>query len=173
MFRPRLPSATAGHLAELRIRALVPADQASLWDWLHVALWDPPPAPPRPREVLEHPQVSIYAKGWGRPGDIGVVGEVDGRGVGACWMRQLPAGVGLASVDGVTPQLGIAVMPAFQRRGYGIRLMRAALAAAGHAGVRKVSLTVHPLNPAIAMYERCGFAFAGERGTYHLMVAEI
>ncbi len=157
--------------AAFRLRPLVPADQASLWDWLHVALWDPPPAPLRPRGVLAHPHVRIYAEGWGAPGDVGVVGELGAEAVGACWMRRLPPGEGLAYVDEATPQLGIAVMPAFQRRGFGIRLMRGALEAAREAGFRQVSLTVHPLNPAIAMYERCGFTLAGERGTYRLMVA--
>jgi 2-polyprenyl-6-methoxyphenol hydroxylase-like FAD-dependent oxidoreductase len=39
------------HRAEcvLAIRPLVPADQAMLWEWLRVSLWDPPPAPLRTR----------------------------------------------------------------------------------------------------------------------------
>ena len=60
----------------LRLRPLRPADQAFLWDMLHVALWDPPPAPPRPLAVLDEPGVRIYAEGWGRDGDIGVVGPL-------------------------------------------------------------------------------------------------
>jgi ribosomal protein S18 acetylase RimI-like enzyme len=51
--------------------------------------------------------------------------------------------------------------------------MRAALDAARRAGHARVSLTVHPENPAIAMYERCGFRKAGLRNTYHLMVASL
>jgi ribosomal protein S18 acetylase RimI-like enzyme len=155
----------------LGFRALVTDDQDRLWDWLHVALWDPPPAPPRPREVLQSPPVRIYAEGWGRPTDVGVVAQVDGQDAGACWMRLLPAGVGLASVDAATPQLGIALWPAFQHRGLGRPLMLKALEAAGQAGYRQVSLTVHPQNPAIGMYERCGFVRRELRNTYHLMVA--
>ena len=37
----------------------------------------------------------------------------------------------------------------------------------------RVSLTVHPENPAIRLYLRCGFAKQGLRGTYHLMVAKL
>lgn len=159
----------------LRIRPLVAADQDFLWEALHVALWDPPPAPRRPRAVLQHPGVQIYAEGWGREGDIGVCGEVEGepQPVGACWMRLVPGGEGLAYVDERTPQLGIAVMPGHQGRGYGGKLMRAALAAAKARGVPQVSLTVHPENPAIALYERCGFLHRGLRGTYRLMVAPL
>jgi ribosomal protein S18 acetylase RimI-like enzyme len=36
-----------------------------------------------------------------------------------------------------------------------------------------VSLTVHPANPAIALYERCGFRKQGLRNTYHLMTVTL
>ena len=160
----------------LHFRPLVPADQDRLWHWLHVALWDPPPAPLRPIEVLQQPGVRIYAEDWGRGGDmgdIGVAAQIDGEPIGACWMRRLPVGVGLASVDDQTPQLGIALEPAFQRRGHGAPLMRAALQAARERGVQQVALTVHPQNPAIGLYERCGFVKQGLRGSYHLMVVPL
>jgi len=32
---------------------------------------------------------------------------------------------------------------------------------------------VHPENPAIRLYERCGFEKRGLRNTYHLMVAAL
>jgi ribosomal protein S18 acetylase RimI-like enzyme len=151
----------------------VPADQDRLWHWLHIALWDPPPAPLRPREVLQAPNVCIYAEDWGRPGDVGVVGEIDGQPVGACWMRLLPAGLGLASIDARTPQLGIALEPPFQHQGFGEPLMRAALAAGKAHGYEQVSLTVNPQNPAIRLYERCGFVKHGLRNSYHLMIAKL
>ena len=156
------------------VRPLAAADQRLVWDLLHVALWDPPPAPLRPRGILEHPEVRIYAEEWGRAGDVGVLGETEaGRPMGACWMRLIRHGVGLAYVDDKTPQLGIAVFPEFHRQGHGETLMRAALDAARALGYRKVSLTVHPLNPAIRLYERCGFARLENRRTYHLMVADL
>ena len=148
------------------------SDQSVLWDWLHIALWDPPPAGLRPREILDDPGVRIYAEEWGRPTDIGVVAVVDGNDAGACWMRVLPEGVGLASIDDTTPQLGIALEPPYQHRGLGEPLMREALGRAWQAGHDKVALTVHPENPAIGLYERCGFEKTGLRRGYHLMVAK-
>ena len=105
----------------LSFRPLLPADQDKLWHWLHVALWDPPPAPLRPIEILQHPGVRIYAEAWGRPRDVGVVAVVEGVDAGACWMRKVPDGQGLAWVDAHTPQLGIALEPAYQHRGFGDR----------------------------------------------------
>lgn len=157
----------------LSFRPLGADDQDQLWNWLHIALWDPPPAGLRPRELLESPYVRIYAEEWGRPSDVGVVARMDDADAGACWMRLLPPGIGLASVDEVTPQLGIALLPQFQHRGVGWHMMLAALEAAREAGYRQVSLTVHPENPAIAMYESCGFRKTAIRNSYHLMVAAI
>ena len=156
-------------MPELRFRPLVAADQSFLWDVFHVALWDPPPAPLRPRSLLQHPDVRIYAEDWGRAGDIGVVAEVDGRAAGACWMRLLTGGHGLAYLDDETPQLGIALLPEYQHRGFGEPLMRAALAAA-RARYARVSLTVHPQNPAARLYARCGFVDVEVRRTYRLML---
>ena len=158
----------------LRFRPLGVHDQDRLWHWLHVALWDPPPAGLRPIEVLQHPGVRIYAEQWGRPSDVGVVAQVDGVDAGACWMRLLPVGVGLASVDAQTPQLGIALEPAYQHRGHGRALMLEALNAARHAGHRQASLTVHPENPAQHLYEQCGFRKIERRANgFHLMVASL
>ena len=159
----------------LRIRPLRSDDQAMLWEWLHVSLWDPPPAPMRPRVLLDDPRVGIHAEAWGRPGDLGVVGELEGEAspIGACWMRLMPEGVGFAYVDATTPQLGIALSSRFRPQGHGRRLMRAALDSARSAGHEQVALTVHPQNPAIALYESFGFEKKAVRNTYHLMVARL
>lgn len=160
-------------LSMLDFRPLAREDQDQLWHWLHIALWDPPPAALRPIEVLQSPAVRIYAEHWGQPTDVGVVAMVDGVDAGACWLRLLPAGVGLGSVDAETPQLGIALEPRFQRIGVGRLLMLRALEAARRAGYRQVSLTVNPENPAQRMYERCGFRQSGVRNGYHLMLADL
>ena len=157
----------------LCFRNLMPSDQSQLWNWLHIALWDPPPSGPRPIEVLEVPGVRIYAEGWGRPTDVGVVAQVDMVDAGACWMRLLPVGIGLASTDAETPQLGIALSRQYQHKGYGRPLMIAGLEAARQAGYARVSLTVHPDNPARRMYESCGFRNVEIRNSYHLMLAHL
>lgn len=157
----------------LRFRPLVAADQDRLWHWLHVALWDPPPAPLRPVGVLQSPAVRIHVEDWGRETDCGIVAVVDGVDAGACWMRVLPHGTGLASVDAVTPQLGIALEPEFQHKGHGKPLLREALACAARAGHARVALTVHPENPARLLYQSCGFEQVDVRHGYLLMVARV
>jgi RimJ/RimL family protein N-acetyltransferase len=156
----------------LSFRPLAAADQKMLWRWIHLALWEPPPAGPRPLQTLERPETRIYAEDWGRPTDIGIAAVINGIDAGACWLRLLPEGVGLASVDAATPQLGIALEPEYRRQGYGKALTQRTLQEAWNRGHSQVSLTVHPLNPAIALYEACGFRKVGERRSYHLMVAK-
>ena len=156
----------------IRFRPLVPSDQAVLWDIFHIALWDPPPAPLRPREILDHPDVRIYVEDWGqREGDVGVVAEVDGKVAGACWMRLVKGGKGLSYLDDETPQLGIGLLPEYQRQGYGEPLMRAALEA-GCRRFRRIALSVHPENPAQRLYRRCGFEQVDVRRTYLIMVRD-
>lgn len=126
-------------MTELRIQPLLSSDQETVWDLLHVALWGPPPAPLRPREVLDNPEIRIYAEDWGRRvGDVGVCGRLgdDPEIVGACWLRLVEGGKGLSSIDDATPQLGIAVFPAHQHNGYGGRLMTAALEEANNTSGR-------------------------------------
>lgn len=156
-------------MAALSLRPLLPADQDFLWDVFHIALWDPPPAPMRPRAVLDHPDVRIYAQDWGQQGDVGVVGEVGGQAIGAAWMRLIRGGKGLAYIDDETPQLGIGLLPAFQHKGYGRQLLTGALAAA-RPHYRQVALSVHPQNPAQRLYEQCGFEQVDVRHTYPIMV---
>jgi ribosomal protein S18 acetylase RimI-like enzyme len=159
----------------LTIRRIEHTDQTLLWDFLHLALWDPPPAPLRPRSVLDSPHVRIYAEGWGRDGDVGVLGGLadNPSPIGACWMRLIPNQLGLAHVDDKTPQLGIGVLSTHQGKGYGRQLMSAAMHAARNQGMHQISLTVHPENPAIALYEKLGFRKVEMRHSYHLMVAQL
>jgi hypothetical protein len=119
--------------------------------------------------------VRIYAENWGRPGDLGVVGEIDGEPapIGACWMRVMPPGVGLGWVDAGDAAARHRPLLALSRPGPrpapdagGARRGRA-------AGRAQVALTVHPQNPAIALYESCGFEKVALRNTYHLMVARL
>lgn len=159
---------------EIHLRPLTAADQELLWDIFHIALWDPPPAPLRPREVLDWPDVRIYAENWGRKDDLGLIGELDGAPVGGAWVRRLIEGKGLAYIDDDTPQLGIGLFPDFQRRGFGAILFGALLKVCADHGFKQVSLTVHPENPAIALYERFGFEKIAHRSRdYHLMLVRL
>ena len=115
-----------------------------------------------------------YVEGWGRMGDTALV-EIEGfQPVGAAWYRLFSAEEpGLGFLDSETPELTVAVVPSCRGRGYGDELLTALLAQARKDGYEAISLSVEPDNPALALYERHGFARVGERGGAWVMRAQL
>ena len=72
----------------IEIRDMANGEIAFLQEMLYAALaWRPDVELPSREWVLEHPQVVIFHKGWGRAGDTALVAEEDGRPIGAVWCR--------------------------------------------------------------------------------------
>ncbi len=149
-------------MTPITIRSATAADVPFLWDMLFEsafttdearAAWRSDPQPP--------PELVKYLDGWGRRGDAGVVALGDGRTpVGAAWYRLFDAadrGDGiLAQRD--TPELAIAVEPAYRGRRIGADLLAALARRATDDGYRRLMLAVDPNNTrAIRLYDRCGF----------------
>jgi len=80
------------------------------------------------------------------------------RVVGAAWIRLLAGeNRGYGHVDDPTPELSMAVLPAYRGRGVGTLLLTHLMPAAGLKH-RLVSLSVQADNPARHLYDRLGFA---------------
>ena len=126
------------------------------------------------RPSTEPGPVARYVKGWGREGDTAVVALTDGFPVGAAWYRLFAAAEpGYGFVDEETPELTIAVVPSRRGRGLGDELLTALFQALRGDSFAAVSLSVEPDNPALAFYERHGFAKVGERGGAWVMKAAL
>lgn len=156
------------------IRPVEVADQPILWEVLYEALWDPPAGPRRPRSVLTSPHIAVYVENWGsRETDLGFLAITQTNAVAGGILSRLliPPRQGGAFYDEQTPQLGIAVFPAFQNQGIGTSLFRQYLSAAS-ARFPAVSLSVHLENQvAIKLYRAFGFSqFATGPGGYLNMV---
>ena len=138
----------------LQFRDAVPADEAFLREMLYLAIWVPPGQPPLPRTVLDEPPIARYVEAWGsHPGDRGLVAIRNGKAIGAAWLRRFPgASPGYGFIDESTPELSIAVLPEYQGRGIGSRLLTELLGDA-----LAVSLSCDPANPAWNLYLRFGF----------------
>jgi GNAT superfamily N-acetyltransferase len=136
------------------------ADDVEHVTWaLYTALaWDPERRLPPPEVTLEHPEAARYHRGWGRPGDLGIIATVDGRIVGVAYCRLFTDDDhGHGYVDDRTPEVAVAVRDGHRGRGLGARLLERLADLARAAGYEQLSLSVDAANPARRLYERLGF----------------
>jgi len=147
---------------EFRIREATPGDEPFLLEMLYEALFAPAGSPPFPTSIVDRPDLSRYARGFGhQEGDRGWIAESStGRLLGAAWVRKMPADdPGYGFVDGDTPELSIAVVSDHRSRGVGTALLGSLL-----ASVPRCSLSVDDRNPAVSLYLRCGFEVVSAEG---------
>jgi ribosomal protein S18 acetylase RimI-like enzyme len=145
------------------IRDAVPRDEPFLWRVLSFTADLPPAEPPPVDAVRRDPGLSPYLLGWGRPGDVGVIAEVDGQPVGAAWHRHYPAAQpGYGFVAEAIPEASLGVEAAWRGRGIGRALLTALADRARENGAQALSLSVDANNaPAVALYQSMGFRSAG------------
>jgi ribosomal protein S18 acetylase RimI-like enzyme len=152
---------------DCRIRPATPDDEPLLWEMLYLALFVPPGKPPLPRDLVQDPELARYVRHWGREHDLGAVAlhPTQGEPIGAAWLR-LWDGVerGYGFLDARTPELSMAVLPAYRGQGVGTRLLARLLGAADER-YEAVSLSVATDNPAVRLYQRFGFAVVVRGGT--------
>ena len=174
---PSAGASDAGRAAPepFRLRAGTPADLALLREMLYeAAFWRPGAPRPGLDAGLARPDLARLLAGWGRRGDAAWIAETAAReSAGAAWYRfytESDHSYGFVSPE--IPELGIAVRAALRGRGLGTKLLRALLAHAARAGVAQLSLSVETDNPALRLYERCGFRRAGRVGGAFTLVAD-
>lgn len=114
-------------------------------------------------DAQRDPDLLFYVAGFPGPRELGVIAESDeGAPIGAAWLRLLegppvPAHVATES----EPELAIATVPTQRGRGVGEAMLRALLEQADRAYPATV-LSVREANPSRHLYERMGYAPAGE-----------
>jgi GNAT superfamily N-acetyltransferase len=136
--------------------------------------WRPGTAVRSAAAVMAEPAFAHYLAGGPRPTDAGVVAESDGDPVGAAWWRYFsPDEPGYGFVRDTVPEVSIGVVATMRRRGVGRMLLDSLIAEARRQGVRAISLSVEPDNPAARLYERLGFAPAGGVGGSVTMVLHL
>jgi ribosomal protein S18 acetylase RimI-like enzyme len=159
----------------MNIRPATEGDVQFLKKMLYEAARWNPDWPREPiEEVLADPMLVRYHAGWGRPGDGGMIAEIDGRPAGAAWFRQFTADApGYGFVDEKVPELSIAVEPLHRRKGIGEALLRACMVEAREEGFQALSLSVAAHNRSRMMYQRAGFEKVDERAGIWTMVANL
>lgn len=157
-------------MTTIELRQAGPADEPFLGDVARLAIgWRDGTSPPLT------PLTEKYVRGYGRPGDYGIVALLDGARVGAAWWRLFSAdnrGYGYVRDD--VPELTLGVQQQARRRGIATILLDRLLADAVPQGVPAVSLSVEPDNQAARLlYERLGFVKVAEVGGAWTMLRSI
>ncbi|HEY1350241.1 MAG TPA: GNAT family N-acetyltransferase [Ktedonobacteraceae bacterium] len=119
------------------------------------------------KQALALPENRQYVGGWGRPGDAGVIAvdQIE-QPLGAAWYRLYPEEApGYGFVSPTIPELTIGVCEHVRGRGIGYALLLALITLAESQGYSALSLSVDRNNPALRLYERCGFRDAGISST--------
>ncbi|WP_103061808.1 GNAT family N-acetyltransferase [Actinomyces qiguomingii] len=157
------------------IRPLRPEETPLLEDFLLEAVYVPEDFTGQvPRSVIyEDPKCRAHFEGFGTlPDDRALVAEVNGRVVGACWVRTTE---GYGHLDASTPAFSISLYREYRGRGIGTRLLRRMLQELREDGYARASLGVAKANRAVRLYERMGFRIVGDGvdETEWLMVCDL
>jgi GNAT superfamily N-acetyltransferase len=154
----------------MELRPMLPSDDLmpfllAAMNWRDDGQWDE-------ASVLADPEIAHYLTGWMRPGDAGVIAIEDGVPAGAAWWRHFSSdspGYGYVADD--VPELGMAVLEPFRRRGAAGALLDELISRARADSLRAVSLSVEDGNSvARLLYERRGFAPCGRVGASDTML---
>ena len=155
------------------IRPLKQEEIPLLEEFLYQAIFIPSGLEPLPRSILKEPDLDIYIyiKDFGQqPDDWALAAEVDGRLVGAVWVRIMKD---YGYYDDQTPSLSISFLPEFRGQGLGQQLMTAMLDLLKAKDYPSVSLSVSKDNPALRFYQRLGFVTVEEREDDYLMLCRL
>ena len=146
------------------IRPIQATDEAFLWQMLFYAAHMHKEAGKTVADARQNPDLAKYVSNWGRPGDLGFVATVSDTdaSIGTVWVR-LYAGADKAysPTSDDTPELAMAVLPAYIGQGIGTRLLQAIITAA-RPHYPALALNVRADNPALHLYQRLGFVVGSE-----------
>ena len=138
------------------------------------AEWRPGSVQPDPDELLDRPDMGHYIAGWPRLDDYGVLAEAEDRPVGAAWWRHFtPDDPGYGFVAAEVPEVAMGVVEEWRGNGIGRRLLRGLIERASETGLRGLSLSVEPENPASNLYRSLGFREVGRVGESLTMLLKL
>ena len=136
-------------------------------DFLYEAIFQRDKTNLLPKSIINKPELQVYIENFGsKQDDHCLCAEVDGKIVGAVWVRNIK---GYGSVDEVTPEFAISLYREFRGYGIGTEMMKQMIDHLKHAGYTKTSLAVQKDNYAVKMYLSVGFQIIAENEEEFIM----
>lgn len=150
------------------IRKIHKQEYPLLDDFLYEAIFVPEGVEPPPKTIITSPELQLYVEHFGESeDDHGLVAEVDGKIVGAVWVRIMND---YGHIDAETPSLAISLYKEYRGFGIGTAMMKEILALLKAQEYKQVSLSVQKANYAAKLYQKVGFEIVRENEEEYIMV---
>lgn len=152
----------------ITIREIQKQEYPLLDNFLYEAIFVPKGVEPPPKTIIASPELQVYVEHFGEiKDDLGLVAEVDGKIVGAVWVRIMND---YGHIDDETPSLAISLYKEYRGFGIGTAMMKEILALLKSHGYSQVSLSVQKANYAAKMYLKIGFEIVRENEEEFIMI---
>lgn len=156
---------------DVTIREIQKQEYPLLDHFLYEAIFIPEGVEPPPKTIITSPELQVYVEHFGEvKDDYGLVAEVDGKIVGAVWVRMMND---YGHIDSETPSLAISLNKEYRGFGIGTAMMKEILTLLKSYGYRRVSLSVQKANYAAKMYLKVGFEIVRENEEEYIMICTL
>ena len=156
---------------EYIIREINQTEYSILDDFLYEAIFIPDGAQPPERSIINLPELQVYVADFGKEkDDICFLAEVEGKVVGAVWVRVMND---YGHIEDGVPSFAISLYKEYRGYGIGTALMRRMLCELKQRGYEKASLSVQKANYAVQMYLKVGFEVLNEHEEEYIMVCDL
>ncbi len=153
---------------DVTIRKIQKQEYPLLDHFLYEAIFVPEGIEPLPKTIITSPELQVYVEHFGKSkDDWGLVAEVEGKIVGAVWVRIMND---YGHIDEKTPSLAISLYKEYRGFGIGTAMMKEILALLKSYGYKQVSLSVQKANYAAKLYLKVGFEIVRESEEEYIMV---
>lgn len=153
------------------IREIEEQEYYLLEDFLYEAIFMPKGVAAPPKSIIKQPELQVYIADFGKKkDDIGLVAEVDGKIVGAVWVRIMND---YGHLNDMTPSFAISLYKEYRGFGIGTAMMKKMLCVLKERGYTQSSLAVQKANVAVEMYKKVGFQIVEEKGEEYLMLCNL
>ena len=150
------------------IREIQKQEYPLLDNFLYEAIFIPVGIEPPPKTIITSPELQVYVQHFGElKDDRGLVAEIDGKIVGAVWVRIMND---YGHIDDETPSLAISLYKKYRGFGIGTAMMKEILTLLKSHGYKQVSLSVQKDNYAVKLYLKVGFEIVSEDEEAFVMV---
>lgn len=153
------------------IRKIQKQEYPLLDNFLYEAIFVPEGIEPPPKTIITSPELQVYVEHFGElKDDLGLTAEVDGKIVGAVWVRIMND---YGHIDDKTPSLAISLYKEYRGFGIGTAMLKEILTLLMSHGYSRVSLSVQKANYAAKMYLKIGFEIVRENEEEYIMVYDL